>query len=219
MRKNGPPLTRQLILQAALKILDEQGLAGLSMRKLGAALNVEAMSLYNHVKDKRDLLDGLADLVLSQIDMPDPSQPWRTRLEVIARHLYEALLRHPGLVVVLASEQGSPTALKVTQGIDAIIAALAESGLSPLLQVNAYRGLLAMCLGFVVTHTQGFSKTREQAMQDWDAQQSPNWDEHLHPHLAQLLPYFKQTHADEDFQFMLHAYLSYIQTVSASPGI
>ena len=216
MRKIGPPLTRQRILQAALKILDEQGLSGLSMRKLASTLDVEAMSLYNHVKDKRDLLNGLADLVLSQIDLPDPLQPWNQRLEAIAHLLYGALIRHPGLVVVLASEQGSPTALKVTQGIDSMIAALAESGLSPKLQVNAYRGLLAMCLGFVLTHTQGLSKTKAQAEEYWDTQEAPHWDSDLHPHLAQLTPYFKQTHADDDFQFMLHAYLDYIRALSTS---
>jgi TetR/AcrR family transcriptional regulator, tetracycline repressor protein len=215
MRKNNAPLTRELILQAALKILDEQGLAGISMRKLAASLNVEAMSLYNYIKDKQDLLDGLANQVLSQIDLPDPSLAWNQRLEAIALLLYGALIRHPGLVIVLASEQGRPTSLKVTQGIDSMIAALAEAGLSPKQQVNAYRGLLAMCLGFVLTHTQGLSKTKAQALQDWETQEPPQWDGELHPHLTMLMPYFKQTHADDDFQFMLHAYLDYIQAVAA----
>jgi TetR/AcrR family tetracycline transcriptional repressor len=215
MRKNGTRLTRDHILQAALKILDEQGLAGLSMRKLASTLNVEAMSLYNHIKDKQDLLSGLADLVLSQIELPDASQPWSQRLETIALNLYGALIRHPAVVIVLATEQGSPNDLKVMRGIDFMIAALAESGLSPRQQVNAYRGLLAMCFGFVFAHTQGLSKTIEQAQEEWDNWSSPQWNADILPHLARLAPYFMQTHADDDFQFMLRAYLDYLHAVSS----
>lgn len=64
------PLTRELVLETALKILDEQGMDGLSMRKLASALHVEAMSLYNHVKNKNDLLNGIVDLVLSALNSP-----------------------------------------------------------------------------------------------------------------------------------------------------
>src|SRR5512146_229288 len=106
--KNSSPLTRERILQAALKLLDEQGLSGLSMRRLAAALEVEAMSLYNHVRDKSDMLDGLADLVLSQVTPPDPALPWDKRLETTIRNLYTALIRHRDLVIVLASEQAFP---------------------------------------------------------------------------------------------------------------
>jgi AcrR family transcriptional regulator len=147
MLKNRPALTRDQILTAALKMLDEQGMAQLSMRKLAANLNVEAMSLYNHVRDKQDLLDGLCNLVLAQIVMPDAALPWGQRLEAMAMKLYAALIQHPALVIVLASEQGDPNDPIVLKMIDSLVGTLAESGLSPQQQVNAYRGLLAMCFG------------------------------------------------------------------------
>ena len=167
-RKTGKSLTREHILETTLRILDEEGLDGLSMRRLAARLDVEAMSLYNHVQDKRDLLSGVTDLALAQIELPEAGLPWNRRLEGFALGLYEALIRHPALVLVLASEQGGPSQLEVLHGIDSMVAALAESGLSPAQQVNAFRGLLAMCLGFVLAHTQGLRKTKEQAEAGWE---------------------------------------------------
>jgi AcrR family transcriptional regulator len=70
MKKKRIPLNRDRILHAALKIADEKGLEQLSMRSLGTALDVEAMSLYKHVKNKEDILDGLADILLMKIEIP-----------------------------------------------------------------------------------------------------------------------------------------------------
>src|SRR3954468_4373196 len=66
------PLSRERIVAAALEVVDEQGIEALSMRKLGQTLGYEAMSLYNHVANKDDLLDGILDLVLAEMDPPDP---------------------------------------------------------------------------------------------------------------------------------------------------
>jgi TetR/AcrR family transcriptional regulator, tetracycline repressor protein len=214
MSRTQTPLTRDRILEEALIILDEQGFSGLSMRKLAHSLGVEAMSLYNHIKDKQDLLDGLCDRVLASIEAPELSLPWRDRLEIIAMRLYSALLQHPALVIVLASEQGKPGDLKVIQGMDIIAAALAESGLSPQKQVSAFRGLLAICFGFVLAHTQGLSKTKEQAQVGWSQWDSHKWSEAAHPHLFHLAPQFLITSADDDFKFMLNAYLSALNEVT-----
>ncbi len=218
-KKNGKPLSREHILQTALKLLDEEGMDGLSMRKLAARLDVEAMSLYNHVQDKRDLLSGVTDLALAQIELPEAGLPWIRRLEGFALGLYGTLIRHPALVLVLATEQGGPSQLEVMHGIDSMAAALAESGLSPEQQVNAFRGLLAMCLGFVLAHTQGLSKTREQAEAGWEQWDDPRWKAEGVPHLARLAPYFLQTHADDDFRFMLGAYLDYLKKSGGKHGV
>ncbi len=211
MAKTSIPLTRERILQAALRILDGQGLDGLSMRKLAAELGVEAMSLYNHVKDKRDLLDGLTDLALASLPVPEDALPWDARLETLALGLYQALIAHPTLALVLGSEQGFPRDAHVLRGMDSAIAALSQAGISPTQQVNAYRGLLALCLGSVFAHTQGLSKTRAQAQADWDQAGARRWDAASLPHLAALAPAFTQTYAEDDFHFMLNAYLSYLR--------
>ena len=70
----GPPLSRERVLRAAATFADEHGIRSLTMRKLGEALGVEAMSLYKHVASKGDLLDGMIDLVFSEIGLP-PAEP------------------------------------------------------------------------------------------------------------------------------------------------
>jgi len=218
MHKNRPPLTRAQILQAALKLLDQQGLASLSMRKLAATLDVEAMSLYNYIKDKNDLLDGLANMVLAQVEPSESALSWDERLKTYAQNIYTTLIHHPDLVVILASEQAILKDPKAMLIMDGIIAALAESGLDPLRQVNAYRGLLAMCFGFVLAHTQGLSKTKEQAQEAWDRWVIPPWDGDQLSNLARLGPYFMQTHADDDFHFMLGGFIDYLHILSDQPG-
>ena len=74
------PLNRDRVLHAALALADAGGIDSLSMRKLGEAVGVEAMSLYNHVPSKADLLDGLIDLVFSEIELPSGAAGWRTAM-------------------------------------------------------------------------------------------------------------------------------------------
>src|ERR1700742_3710616 len=74
------PLTRDRVLQAALALANAGGIESLTMRKLGEAVGVEAMSLYNHVPSKGDLLDGLIDLVFSEIELPSAADSWRTTM-------------------------------------------------------------------------------------------------------------------------------------------
>ena len=80
---------------AAAALADEAGLEALSMRKLGQRLGVEAMSLYNHVANKDDLLDGMIDVVFSEIDLPASDAGWRTAMRQRAASVREALARHP----------------------------------------------------------------------------------------------------------------------------
>src|SRR4051795_11334257 len=88
------PLSRARILRAALAIADEQGIDALSMRKLAQALGFEAMSLYNHVASKSDLLDGLLDLVLEETEVPGPDGPWDAALRARAVSVHGVLRRH-----------------------------------------------------------------------------------------------------------------------------
>jgi hypothetical protein len=91
--------------------------------------------------------------------------------------------------------------------MDAIVAALAEAGLTARQQVSAYRGLIAMCFGFVLAHTQGFNMTRDRAQAAWESAGVGEWDPATLPNLARLGPEFLKTQVDDDFRFMLTAYL------------
>ena len=79
MPRRKKPLTRDRILQAAIKLADANGIDALSMRKLGKAVGVEAMSLYNHVSNKDDVLDGLVDLFIAELELPAADDGWKPR--------------------------------------------------------------------------------------------------------------------------------------------
>lgn len=205
------PLTRSQIVEAALEILDQDGPDALSMRRLAAHLGVEAMSLYNHVGNKRDLLEAVVNLVLARIPLPDKSLPWRERLEMIVMALYRALLARPSLVILLANETAALGDPDVLASMESILEALAESGLAADRQVSAFRGMIAMCFGFVVAHTRGFSSTKAESEASWSQWDGAKWQEASLPHLARLAPFFLSTRADDDLRFMLTAYLDALQ--------
>src|SRR4029078_1878589 len=94
------PLSRERILAAALEVVDEQGIEALSMRKLGQSLGYEAMSLYNHVANKDDLLDGILDLVLAEMEPPAPDGGLPA-IRASALSAHEALKRHPWAATML----------------------------------------------------------------------------------------------------------------------
>src|SRR3954470_9543369 len=100
------PLNRERVLRAAVALADERGAEELTMRKLAKELGVEAMSLYNHVANKDDLLDGMVDIVFGEIDPPVPSGDWKAELRKRAVSTREALGRHRWAVGAM---EGRPT--------------------------------------------------------------------------------------------------------------
>src|SRR3954466_6632321 len=101
-------LNRERILMAALELADESGIESLTMRKLGQALGVEAMSLYNHVANKDDLLDGIIDLVLGEIEL-SPAPDWEAGMRATAISAHDILLRHPWACSLILS----PTTIRI----------------------------------------------------------------------------------------------------------
>ena len=103
--KSQPPgLTRERVCLAALELVDSEGREALSMRRLGARLGVEAMSLYRHVRNKDDLLDALQAAILGGLGGALPADgDWRTRLRGLAEGLRDALLEHPNVIPILAT--------------------------------------------------------------------------------------------------------------------
>ena len=89
------PLNRERIVRAAVALADEAGLEALSMRKLADRLGAGTMSLYNHVENKDDLLDGMIDVVFSEIDLPAADADWRTTMRERAASVRESLACHP----------------------------------------------------------------------------------------------------------------------------
>src|SRR5215217_2793599 len=87
-------LSRERVLLAAIGLADEGGVEALSMRKLGHELGVEAMSLYNHVANKHDIVDGMVDLVFGEIGLPPRGVDWKTAMRRRAIAARKVLARH-----------------------------------------------------------------------------------------------------------------------------
>ena len=119
-------LSRDRVLAAALRLADEEGIEAVSMRRLGQALSVEAMSLYKHVSGKEDILDGISDLVMEEVEVPSRDLPWRAALRQSAIATHQALLRHPWASAVLESRSNpGPTRMRY---LDAVVSILLEAG-------------------------------------------------------------------------------------------
>ncbi|HEY7794436.1 MAG TPA: TetR family transcriptional regulator, partial [Gaiellaceae bacterium] len=88
------PLSRQRVLEAAVRLADAGGLDALSMRKLGQELGVEAMSLYNHVANKEDVHAGMVELVMAEFELPPTGADWKAAIRAASLSAHAALVRH-----------------------------------------------------------------------------------------------------------------------------
>jgi AcrR family transcriptional regulator len=102
-RGRGAGLDREKVLEAALALANGDGLDAVSFRRLGARLGVTPMALYRYVRDKDELLDGIADLVLAELELPDEGGDWRTALRAIARSFRSVLAAHPAVLPIVTS--------------------------------------------------------------------------------------------------------------------
>jgi len=142
------PLNRERVVRAAVALADDAGLEALSMRKLGQRLGVEAMSLYNHVANKDDLLDGMIDVVFSEIDLPVVDVGWRKTMSQRAASVREALARHPwatGLMELRTTH--GPASLRHAE---AVLDRLREAGFSIEDATHAFWLLDSYIYGFAI---------------------------------------------------------------------
>lgn len=141
-------LTRERVLAAAVAVADRDGLAAVTMRSLAGELGVKPMSLYHHVTNKDEILDGIVDAVFAEIELPTPGAPWRKAMERRARSARAALGRHPWAVGLLESRtHPGPATLRHH---DAVLGCLRESGFSLVDAAHAYALLDSYIYGFAV---------------------------------------------------------------------
>jgi AcrR family transcriptional regulator len=140
------PLSRERVLHAAVALADEAGLEALSMRRLAKELGVEAMSLYNHVANKDEILDGIVDVVVGEIDLPSDRVDWKTAIRRSAISTRDVLLRHRWASKLWMSRQSGGRA-RLRHG-DWILRTLREAGFPRDLIYHAFHVLEAHVLGY-----------------------------------------------------------------------
>lgn len=186
-------LNRRKVLEAALHIVDTEGLDSLTMRRLGFELGVEAPSLYKHVAGKADILDGIIDLVYEEIDFGQAEGSFRFRVRAYARSFRDSLLRHPNVVQLLAMR---PVTGKTTIDlVEAALAELAELGLDP----EEGRRYLDIIVNFIVGHTLSQVGQQQAAFEEVLAARR-EFDAAEYPHFAKSLA---STPVDHDGEFDL----------------
>ena len=144
------PLSRELVLQTAVKLADQGGLDSLSMRKLGQVLGVEAMALYYHFANKDEIIDGIVDLVFGEVELPSTVAPeWKAAMRRRAISLRDALLRHRWAIGLMESRRNpGPANLRHH---DAVIGSLRAGGFDIAMAAHAYSVLDSYIYGFALT--------------------------------------------------------------------
>lgn len=147
-RRARAPLTRERVLACAVRLADEGTIDALSMRKVAQALRVEAMSLYNHVKNKDDILDGMVEIVVGEVEVPTADGDWRASMRRRATSAHQALTRHPWAALLLMSRVNvGPNMLRY---VDATVGCLRAAGFSYPLADHAWNALDSYIYGFTL---------------------------------------------------------------------
>lgn len=141
-------LSRELVLRAALRLADEGGLQVMTMHRVGQRLGVQAMSLYRHVRNKEDILDGIADLVYAEIELPDDEGDWRTVMRRRAISTRDVLAHHPWAVDLMES-RSTPGPANLRHH-DVVLGILRGAGFSSAMATHAYNLLDSYIYGFAL---------------------------------------------------------------------
>ena len=214
--KQRAKLSRERVIDAALKIMDDEGLDAVSMRRVGRELGVEAMSLYHYVHDKEDLLLGIRERVLAQFLDPGTDGDWEERARQAARSWRQILRAHPNMMVLISESKRfamTPTSLRPTE---TALRLLREVGLPEDDAVKAFCALGGFIVGFVMYEigvTRASGPANEPPTPEGLEAALPA-DEF--PCFMSSLPYLMQGDIDQRFEYGLDLFLAGIRSKSAA---
>jgi AcrR family transcriptional regulator len=148
------PLSKERVLRTAIDLADHGGIESLSMRKLAHELGVEAMSLYYYVRNKDDLLNGIVDIVVSEIELPSRGSDWKAAVRRSAISFHDVLMRHPWACSLMMSPSGVGPARQ--RYMESLLGRLREAGFSANMTHHAYHALDSHIIGSTLWHA-GYS--------------------------------------------------------------
>ena len=149
------PLSRPRVLEAAVRFADREGLDALSMRKLGADLGVEAMSLYNHVPNKDALLDGMVEVLLGELEVPPEEAGWEERVRDAYRGFRRLARRHPNIFPLLVLRP--PDTMDGVWLVEEFLKTMRGAGFDAATALYAFRTLSAYATGYAMAEIRGFA--------------------------------------------------------------
>ncbi|HJS26092.1 MAG TPA: TetR/AcrR family transcriptional regulator C-terminal domain-containing protein [Actinomycetota bacterium] len=196
------PLTKERILRTAVALADEGGVESLGMRRIAQELGVVPMALYKHVENKDELLDGMVDVVVGEIDRPIEGADWKTTMRERILSARRALLRHPWASRVLES-RGEPTPIVIGY-MDSMMGVFLDGGFSVDLMHHAMHVMGSRILGFSQElFDDAASMPAEEAAAMWTQMAD------AYPNIAKLIPVAVDSHegpvvgggCDDQFEF------------------
>jgi AcrR family transcriptional regulator len=180
-----------------MDLADAGGIDSLTMRRLGQTLGVEAMSLYNHVANKDDILNGILEMAMQEIELPPDDADWKHGIRITTLSAYQALLRHPWAAgQMMAPNRTSPARFR---WMDAVCGLLRRSGFSVELTHYAYHVLDSHIVGFTLwleslpAHGEELRHMAAEFILDFPADEYPHLAEHIAYHLRETDPDAKST--------------------------
>ena len=195
------PLNRRRVLEAAVGLVDREGLEALSMRKLGAELGVEAMSLYNHVPNKNALLNGMVEILLGELRIPPENRGWEERVREGWRAFRRLAHEHPNVFPLFVTRP--PSTMDGIWLIEEFVKTLRGAGFAPETALHAFRTFSSYTVGYAMSEIRGFALEPDGSRL---GVQSLSPEEF--PHIAELKPFLQGVDHDAEFEFGLDRILS-----------
>lgn len=214
-------LTRELILDAGVAFIEEHGLRHLTMRRLGAELEVQAMALYRYVPSREDLLDGIVERVMWRLrDNPDvalePRNGWQDYLVRLAHGMRQLAFEYPQVFPVVATRPARAPwilpPLRSLAWIENFLSALTTCGFSDSAAAEAYKSFSSFLLGHLLLHV---AIDEEDKAAEKQVEQTGLAD---FPLVQRLQPLMENAHSTDEFEAALEDVLNRIELVSARQG-
>jgi TetR/AcrR family tetracycline transcriptional repressor len=222
-------LTRDRVIAAALHIMDAEGLDAVTMRRIAREVGVEAMSLYHHVRDKEDLLDGVCAMVMREFRYPDEDRPWIEVARDGAREWRRVLREHPNVIALWADRQRPMTELEALMPMEFALRVIARAGIDEREGVLVFNVLGGYIMGVVMMEIGAMfsaGTSRPGLPSGPNAMHSKLPDEAFAgllpaetlPCLVAALPYLAECDPDEQFEFGLDLLLAGIASRVFTPA-
>ncbi len=196
------PLTRDRVIEAALRVMDQEGLESVSMRRVAREVGVEAMSLYHHVEDKEDLLDGICEHVMAGFDFPERVDDWAENCRRGARAWRRLLQAHPAVMRLFAEQRGPVRSIDSMRPMEFALRILRASGLSDRDTAQAFHAFGGYIQGFVMMELGSIAGGSDEEHVKMHAQLAAAMPGEF-PALQAVSKYFAECEPDEQFEFGL----------------
>jgi TetR/AcrR family transcriptional regulator, tetracycline repressor protein len=198
-------LSERRIAETALELIDAEGVEGLSMRKLAAALDVSPMSLYTYYPDREAVLEALTQLVLAEVEVPDEDLDWRETIRQVMRSIRRAGLRHPRVAPLI--NRFPPRTPDALAFVEAGFRSFRRAGFDDASTARCYRALAVYSMGSFDVELSDYFDQHPAGRSGSDSLAAPSMDRHL-PNIARIGPALAGQDDEAEFEYGLELLLT-----------